>query len=338
MDSVTGKRVAGPLQGFGQLWQKTFRVPLEGSAMTPQEVIAVWKERFATFWPKAGRFYAPLAGIVPGEVALLDIAPVPGAPVKLSTGVMVIYADDESFTFITPEGHTLSAWITFSAYRDGDVTSPRSQALERTIRSVRRARPNVRRQQDERPVLGRHAGRTSRGTMGTTEPSVGLAGRLHRQATSVAATPRNLRNSVTLRTMRQTLDGSRALLIPAGGEVERRMTTPDARRDRRRSRAERPRRGPHPGPRRQVRPRVRGGPTIGGGTRTEELTLPGFRHDVCSTILPLTAASPFFRTIDWDADGVELIHPDAPLAHALDDGRAAVLERSVHGDRGGPGP
>ena len=68
--------------------------------------------------------------------------------------------------------------------------------------------------------------------------------------------------------------------------------------------------------------------TIGGGTRTEELTLPGFRHDVCSTILPLTAASPFFRTIDWDAHGVELIHPDAPLAHALDGGRAAVLERS----------
>ena len=68
--------------------------------------------------------------------------------------------------------------------------------------------------------------------------------------------------------------------------------------------------------------------TIGGGTRTEELTLPGFRHDVCSTILPLTAASPFFRTIHWDAHGVELIHPDAPVGHALDGGRAAVLERS----------
>ena len=69
--------------------------------------------------------------------------------------------------------------------------------------------------------------------------------------------------------------------------------------------------------------------TIGGGTRTQELTLPGFRHDVCSTILPLTLASPFFRTIDWAAHGVELIHPDAPVAHALDGGRAAVLERSL---------
>jgi phytoene dehydrogenase-like protein len=68
---------------------------------------------------------------------------------------------------------------------------------------------------------------------------------------------------------------------------------------------------------------------LGGGTRTQELTLPGFRHDVCSTIVPLTAASPFFRTIDWAARGVELVHPDAPLAHALTAGRAVVLERSV---------
>src|SRR5687768_17528717 len=81
VDSVTGKSVTGPLQGFGQMWQRTFRVPLEGSSMSPQEVIVVWKERFATFWPKAGRFYASLAGIVPGEVALLEISPMPGAPV-----------------------------------------------------------------------------------------------------------------------------------------------------------------------------------------------------------------------------------------------------------------
>ncbi len=69
--------------------------------------------------------------------------------------------------------------------------------------------------------------------------------------------------------------------------------------------------------------------TVGGGTRTEELTLPGFRHDVCSTILPLAIASPFFRTLDLEARGVEIIHPDAPFAHPLDGGRVAVLERSV---------
>ena len=130
-DAVSGKRVAGPLQGFGQLWQKTFKVALTDTNVTPEAVIAVWKERFATFWPKAQRFYAPLSGIAPGEVGLLEIAPLPGAPVRLSTGVLVLYADAESFTFMTPQGHTLSAWITFSAHRDGDVTVVQAQALER---------------------------------------------------------------------------------------------------------------------------------------------------------------------------------------------------------------
>ena len=130
-DAVTGKRVSGPLQGFGQLWQKSFTVRLEGVDTTPEAVIATWKAHFPEFWPKGQRFYAPLSGIKPGEVALLDIQPVPGAPVKLSTGVLVLYADDESFTFMTPEGHTLSAWITFSARRDGDVVIAQAQALER---------------------------------------------------------------------------------------------------------------------------------------------------------------------------------------------------------------
>ncbi len=128
---MTGKRVSGPLQGFGQLWQKSFTVRLEGVDTTPEAVIATWKAHFAEFWPKGQRFYAPLSGIKPGEVGLLEIQPVPGAPVRLSTGVLVLYADDESFTFMTPEGHTLSAWITFSARRDGDVVVASAEALER---------------------------------------------------------------------------------------------------------------------------------------------------------------------------------------------------------------
>jgi len=130
-DAVTGKRVSGPLQGFGQLWQKSFTVRLDGVDTTPEAVIATWKAHFPEFWPKGQRFYAPLSGIAPGEVALLEIEPVPGAPVRLSTGVLVLYADEESFTFMTPEGHTLSAWITFSARRDGGVVVAEAQALER---------------------------------------------------------------------------------------------------------------------------------------------------------------------------------------------------------------
>ena len=65
---------------------------------------------------------------------------------------------------------------------------------------------------------------------------------------------------------------------------------------------------------------------LGGGLRSAELTLPGFLHDVCSSVHPLGVASPFFRTLELDVDWVQ---PDAPAAHPLDDGSAVLLERSV---------
>lgn len=67
--------------------------------------------------------------------------------------------------------------------------------------------------------------------------------------------------------------------------------------------------------------------TIGGGARTAELTLPGFRHDICSAIHPLGLGSPFMRSLPWDRLGVEWIQPDLPLAHPLDDGTAIGLHR-----------
>ena len=69
--------------------------------------------------------------------------------------------------------------------------------------------------------------------------------------------------------------------------------------------------------------------TIGGSCRTAELTLPGFRHDVCSAIHPMAVASPFFARIPLERHGLRWIHPKAPLAHPLDDGSAALLHRSV---------
>jgi phytoene dehydrogenase-like protein len=65
---------------------------------------------------------------------------------------------------------------------------------------------------------------------------------------------------------------------------------------------------------------------VGGGLRSEELTLPGFVHDVCATVLPLAAGSPFFRTLGLD---VHWVQPAAPAAHPLDDGTAVLLERGV---------
>ncbi len=70
-------------------------------------------------------------------------------------------------------------------------------------------------------------------------------------------------------------------------------------------------------------------PTVGGGMRSAELTLPGFIHDVCSAVQGTSTASPFFRDLDLARFGLDLIDPPAPLAHVLDRGRAAVLERSV---------
>ena len=69
--------------------------------------------------------------------------------------------------------------------------------------------------------------------------------------------------------------------------------------------------------------------TIGGATRSAELTRPGFVHDVCSTVHALVAASPFLKTLPLADHGLELVRPDAPFAHPLDEGTAVVVEQSV---------
>jgi phytoene dehydrogenase-like protein len=69
--------------------------------------------------------------------------------------------------------------------------------------------------------------------------------------------------------------------------------------------------------------------TVGGGLRTAELTLPGYWHDVCSTVHPLGVASPFFRSLPLSQFGLAWVFPDAELAHPLDGDTAITVERSV---------
>lgn len=69
--------------------------------------------------------------------------------------------------------------------------------------------------------------------------------------------------------------------------------------------------------------------SIGGGTRSAELTLPGFLHDVCSAVHPLAASSPVFESFPLASHGLKWIQPPIPLAHPFDDGTAAVLYRSL---------
>ena len=126
--NVAGRRLVGPVQGFGQLWQKTYRVRI-GGTVTPADVIREWKANYASFWPTGNRFYAPLHGIEPGDVAVINAASLGG--VQLSTGIRVIYADDESFTFMNAEGHPAAGMITFSAVREDAGVFAQVQALIR---------------------------------------------------------------------------------------------------------------------------------------------------------------------------------------------------------------
>jgi hypothetical protein len=127
--NVEGRRLTSPIQGFGKMWQKTYQVRLPAERVSAAEVISTWKQRFPDFWPEGNRFYSPLTGIEPGEVALLNMT-LPGR-MKLSTGVMVLYADEESFTLMTPEGHMFAGWITFSATEVAGDTVAQAQVLMR---------------------------------------------------------------------------------------------------------------------------------------------------------------------------------------------------------------
>ncbi|MBA2312441.1 MAG: hypothetical protein H0V97_06535 [Actinobacteria bacterium] len=128
--NVTGRRVMSPIQGFGKMWQKTYRVELANCESTPSEIITVWKENFSKFWPERNRFFGPLTGIAPGEVALLNLT-MPGR-LKLSTGVLVLYADEESFTLMTPQGHMFAGWITFSSFEKSGSPVAQAQVLMRS--------------------------------------------------------------------------------------------------------------------------------------------------------------------------------------------------------------
>jgi phytoene dehydrogenase-like protein len=83
---------------------------------------------------------------------------------------------------------------------------------------------------------------------------------------------------------------------------------------------------------------LEGKDTIGGGTRTAELTMPGFKHDICSALHPLGVASPFFRDLPLSQYGLEWIAPPASLAHPLDDGTAVMVEGAVDDTAANLGP
>jgi phytoene dehydrogenase-like protein len=83
---------------------------------------------------------------------------------------------------------------------------------------------------------------------------------------------------------------------------------------------------------------LEGAPTVGGGVRSAERTLPGFVHDICSAIHPFGRASPFFAALVLERHGLRWIDPPLAIAHPLDDGTAAVIARDVATTAAGLGP
>lgn len=68
---------------------------------------------------------------------------------------------------------------------------------------------------------------------------------------------------------------------------------------------------------------------IGGGVRSAQLTLPGFVHDVCSSVYPMAVSSEFFRRLHLEDFGLRWVYPKAALAHPFDDGSAVLITRSL---------
>jgi anti-anti-sigma factor len=128
--NVQGRRPTGPMRGFGPLWLRTYQIRLAGAAQTPAEVIAVWKERFASFWPPGSSFYGADRPIKAGDVGVLNLAGPAGT--TIATGVYVVYADETSFCFLSVEGHMFGGMITFSAFEQDGAIVAQVRALLRS--------------------------------------------------------------------------------------------------------------------------------------------------------------------------------------------------------------
>jgi hypothetical protein len=133
--NLDGRHVVSPLQGFGQLWQRTYRVRLSGVQATPAEVMTEWKSNFPKFQPPDNRFFAPSVGVKPGELLYINSNLMSGPGVSqmtgIASGVMIIYADEVSFTVMTPEGFPVSGWNTFSTFEEEGAVVAQVQGLER---------------------------------------------------------------------------------------------------------------------------------------------------------------------------------------------------------------
>ena len=128
--NVQGSSPTGPMKGFGHLWLRTYQIHLTGSGATAAEVVQEWKQRFASFWPPGSRFYGVDRPIQTGDAGVLNLAGPAGT--TIATGIWVVYADEESFCFLSVEGHMFGGMITFCSYEEDGTTVVQVQAMLRS--------------------------------------------------------------------------------------------------------------------------------------------------------------------------------------------------------------
>jgi len=134
--NLEGRVPVSPLQGFGPLWQKSFRIRLRGLDKSPAEVMAIWKAEFPRFQPPGNNIYPTLAGVQPGEQIFIDsaVSAMPGVlpAIPIASGVRVIFADDETFTIMPPQGFPEAGWNTFATFEEDGSTWAQVQTMART--------------------------------------------------------------------------------------------------------------------------------------------------------------------------------------------------------------
>jgi anti-anti-sigma regulatory factor len=127
--NMDNRSVQAQICGFGKMWQKTFWLIIDKPDLSPGHVIKTLMQNFVSFQIPENFFYPTSKGLTPGALVFIDSF-TPGGIV--STGVYVLYVDDTSFTYITPQGHPEAGWITFSAKEQDGKIRMQIQGLVRT--------------------------------------------------------------------------------------------------------------------------------------------------------------------------------------------------------------
>jgi len=116
-----------PLEGFGGLRMRTYKVHLIGTSLSPAQVFSTWMDHFSATWPEGNHFISCAPALEPGVTAAILLSMPAG--MRIITCARVIYRDETSLTLMTLLGHMFAGLITFSVFQEGSVPVMQTQAL-----------------------------------------------------------------------------------------------------------------------------------------------------------------------------------------------------------------